>query len=151
MMRPRGYPPMPSAMSSPMLPDETTCTPSAREAPSLRRMIDPLPYSFSLVETARSTALLLFLGSSMHRARRQPRRAPRARRPPPPPRPAAGTRPSHPPPPVPAAPVASIARPLGVDAGELEPAIEPPPAAGDLGAELDAFTTVDACVAQRAA
>jgi hypothetical protein len=38
-----------------------------------------------------------------------------------------------------------------MDAGELEPSVDPPPPAGDLKAELDAFTTVDACVAQRAA
>ena len=37
-------------------------------APSLRRMIEPLPYSFSMVATARSMALLLFFGSSMARA-----------------------------------------------------------------------------------
>lgn len=49
------------------------------------------------------------------------------------------------------APVASIARALGVDAGELEPSVDPPAPAGDLAAELAAFTTVDACVAQRAA
>ncbi len=48
-------------------------------------------------------------------------------------------------------PVASIARALGVDAGELEPSVDPPAPAGDLAAELTAFTTVDACVAQRAA
>src|SRR5580658_394879 len=35
--------------------------------PSLRRMIEPFPYSFSLVATARSTALLLFLVSSIAR------------------------------------------------------------------------------------
>jgi hypothetical protein len=49
------------------------------------------------------------------------------------------------------APVASLAVALGMDAGELEPSVDPPPPAGDLKAELDAFTTVDACVAQRAA
>jgi hypothetical protein len=48
-------------------------------------------------------------------------------------------------------PVASFARALGVDAGELEPSVDPPAPAGDLKAELDAFTTVDACVVQRAA
>jgi hypothetical protein len=47
--------------------------------------------------------------------------------------------------------VASLARALGVDAGELEPSVDPPAPAGDLKAELAAFTTVDACVAQRAA
>src|SRR5258708_8593829 len=58
---------MPSAMSSPMLPDETTWSPSVSVAPSLRRMIEPLPYSFSMVATASSMALLLFLASSMAR------------------------------------------------------------------------------------
>jgi hypothetical protein len=53
--------------------------------------------------------------------------------------------------PVEPAPVASLARALGVDAGELEPSVDPPAPAGDLKAELAAFTTVDACVAQRAA
>jgi len=48
-------------------------------------------------------------------------------------------------------PVASMARVLGVDAGELELSVDPPAPAGDLKAELEAFTTVDACVAQRAA
>jgi len=52
---------------------------------------------------------------------------------------------------VPAAPIASVARVLGVDAGELEPETDPLPAAGDMKAELDAFSTVDACVGQRAA
>lgn len=48
------------------------------------------------------------------------------------------------------APVASIAASLGLDAGDLEPAVDPPAPAGDLRAELDAFTTVDACTQQRA-
>src|SRR5215469_11695090 len=52
-------------MSSPRLPEETTWMPSARVAPSLRRMMEPLPCSFSIVATASSMALLLFLGSSM--------------------------------------------------------------------------------------
>src|SRR5580698_9250558 len=56
---------MPSAMSSPMLPLGTVGTLSVRLAPSLRRMIAPLPYSFSMPATARSTALALFFGSSM--------------------------------------------------------------------------------------
>src|SRR5579872_106213 len=56
---------MPRAMSRPTLPVDTTWTPSAMLAPSLRRMIEPLPYSFSMVATASSIALLLFLGSSM--------------------------------------------------------------------------------------
>src|SRR5260370_36378162 len=56
---------MPSAMSSPMLPVETTWTLSVSVVPSLRRMIEPLPYSFSMLATARSIALLLFLMSSI--------------------------------------------------------------------------------------
>jgi len=57
---------------------------------------------------------------------------------------------SPPPPPAPPAPVASIAKALGVDASEVEAPVDPPAAAGDLKAEIDAFTTVDACVTQRA-
>lgn len=49
------------------------------------------------------------------------------------------------------APVASVAHALGIDAGELEPRVDPPAPAGDLKAEVDAFTTVDACIQQRAA
>src|ERR1019366_1781105 len=56
---------MPRAISRPMLPVETTSMPWPRIAPSLRRMIEPLPYSFSMAAKARSIALLLFLGSSM--------------------------------------------------------------------------------------
>src|ERR1019366_5592349 len=56
---------MPRAISRPMLPVETTSMPWPRMAPSLRRMIEPLPYSFSMAAKARSIALLLFLGSSM--------------------------------------------------------------------------------------
>jgi len=51
---------------------------------------------------------------------------------------------------IPPAPVASVARVLGIDAGELEPTVDPPAPAGDLKADLDAFTTVDACVAAHA-
>ncbi|MGH7296434.1 MAG: hypothetical protein ACRELB_15960 [Polyangiaceae bacterium] len=51
---------------------------------------------------------------------------------------------------VPPAPVASVARALGLDAGDLEPPVDPPAPEGDFAAELAAFTTVDACVAQRA-
>ena len=48
------------------------------------------------------------------------------------------------------APVASIAKALGLDAGELEPSVDPAAPVGDFKAEMAAFTTVDACVAQRA-
>jgi hypothetical protein len=54
-------------------------------------------------------------------------------------------------PPPPAAPVASVERALGVDAGELEPSVDPPAPAGDFQAEMAAFTTVDACAKQHAA
>jgi hypothetical protein len=47
-------------------------------------------------------------------------------------------------------PVASVAMALGVDASEVEPAVDPPAAAGDLQAEIQAFTTLDACVEQHA-
>src|ERR1039458_979806 len=168
MMRPRGYPPMPSAISRPMLPEGTTSTLSAMEQPSFRRMMAPLPYSFSMLATARSTALPLFcqssfffLGSSMGLSALILRICSDGKR---------GVRPGvkaglsalflalggcdkEPPPPKPAdpPPVASFARALGIDAGELEPSVDPPAPAGDLKAELAAFTTVDACVAQRAA
>lgn len=48
------------------------------------------------------------------------------------------------------APISSLARLLGFDAGELEARIDPPAPAGDLKAEIDQFTTVDACVDTRA-
>jgi hypothetical protein len=51
----------------------------------------------------------------------------------------------------PPAPVASLARSLGVDAGELEPSVDQPAPAGDFKAEMDAFTTLDACAQQHAA
>ena len=44
-----------------------------------------------------------------------------------------------------------IAETLGVDAAAVTSPIDPAPPAGDLRAELDAFTTLDACVAQHAA
>ncbi len=43
-----------------------------------------------------------------------------------------------------------MARLLGVDAGELEEAVDPPAPAGDLKAEIDRFTTVDACALEHA-
>jgi hypothetical protein len=51
----------------------------------------------------------------------------------------------------PPAPVASLARALHVDAGELEPSVDLPAPAGDFKAEMDAFTTLDACAQQHAA
>jgi len=46
----------------------------------------------------------------------------------------------------------AVAERLGVDAADLAPPpTDPPPPAGDLRAELDGFTTLDACVAQHAA
>src|SRR3984957_16235346 len=129
--------------------------------PSLRRMMAPLPYSFSMLATARSTALLLFLGSSMALSalilaiRSEGKRvmdaavkaltctaflalgacdhgAPK-------------------PPPAEDDPPANVALALGLDAAGPEPAVAPPSPAGDLKAEIEAFTTVDACVVQRAA
>jgi hypothetical protein len=47
-------------------------------------------------------------------------------------------------------PVASVAKALGMDASEVEPAVDPPAAAGDLQAEIQGFTTLDACVEQHA-
>jgi hypothetical protein len=44
----------------------------------------------------------------------------------------------------------AMARLLGVDAGELEIPVDPPAPAGDLKAEIDRFTTVDACALERA-
>ena len=48
---------------------------------------------------------------------------------------------------------AGIAALLGLDAGELsaEPPSDPPAPAGDLKSEVEAFTTLEACVASRAA
>lgn len=61
----------------------------------------------------------------------------------------------HSPPPVPAdlpppAPAASLAKLLGVDAGEVETPVDPPAPAGDLKADIERFTTLDACAAERA-
>ncbi|MGH7271237.1 MAG: hypothetical protein ACREJ3_12490, partial [Polyangiaceae bacterium] len=39
---------------------------------------------------------------------------------------------------------------LGIDAGEIEPQLDPSAPAGDLKAEVERFTTIEACVAQRA-
>jgi hypothetical protein len=44
-----------------------------------------------------------------------------------------------------------IARILGKDAAALVPAVDPPPNAGDLKGDLERFTTLDACVQERAA
>jgi hypothetical protein len=49
-----------------------------------------------------------------------------------------------------AAPISSLAFVLGVEAGELEGHLDPPAPPGDLKAEIDGFTTVDACVEERA-
>jgi hypothetical protein len=46
--------------------------------------------------------------------------------------------------------VESVARVLAVDAAELVPSVDPPAPAGDLRSELDHFTTLEACVEQRA-
>ena len=44
----------------------------------------------------------------------------------------------------------TIANLLGIDAGELEAPVDPPAPAGDLKAEIDRFTTLDACALERA-
>jgi len=44
----------------------------------------------------------------------------------------------------------AAAESLGLDASDLLVAVDPAPAAGDLKAELERFTTVEACVAERA-
>jgi len=64
---------------------------------------------------------------------------------------AACDRDERPPPPVPPASVASVASALKVDASQLETPSDPPAAAGDLKVEIDRFTTVEACVAERGA
>ncbi|MDP9001358.1 MAG: hypothetical protein M3O46_14750 [Myxococcota bacterium] len=46
--------------------------------------------------------------------------------------------------------IRKVERLLGVDAGGLELATDPPAPPGDLQTEIDRFTTVDACVQQRA-
>src|ERR1700716_2985951 len=51
---------------------------------------------------------------------------------------------------VPSGPIARMERLLHMDAGDLEPTADPLAPPGDLKAELDQFTTVDACVQQRA-
>jgi hypothetical protein len=65
-----------------------------------------------------------------------------------------GDAPSAPPVPSSPAPVSAsaLARTLHVDAAAvLESPIDPPAPAGDLHGDIEAFTTIDACVAQRAA
>ncbi len=47
------------------------------------------------------------------------------------------------------APVEAVAKALDVDASEFEPKLDPAAPPGDLRADLEAFTTVDACVQQR--
>jgi hypothetical protein len=44
----------------------------------------------------------------------------------------------------------SVVDTLGIDAGLLGEAVDPPAPAGDLKAEIERFTTLDACVAERA-
>jgi hypothetical protein len=58
-----------------------------------------------------------------------------------------------PPDPGPSAPASpnSVAEALGLDADTVTTPVDPPPPAGDLRAELDAFTTLEACVTQHAA
>src|SRR6478672_263475 len=132
-------------------------------------MIDPLPYSFSMLATASSMALLRFFGSSMRRLLR-PVRLPWAS-----PRlytaspfsgkPSAAffplillagcdqTTPTTAPPDPPMPPMATpsaIAKRLGFDASTLGEIEEAPPPAGDLRDELDTYVGLDACVSRRA-
>src|SRR5438874_908997 len=55
-------------------------------------------------------------------------------------------------PPTPSAPPnpSSVVDTLGLDAGVIGEGIDPPPPAGDLKAEIERFTTLDACVAEKA-
>src|SRR5580692_11052848 len=167
-----------------MLPLEIVWTPSSRLAPSLRRMMEPLPYSFSIEATARSIALPLFFVSSIGDDPRLRGRglalASRAAleklycqsvqlsrkewlrrlglvllaeallflcncdgdsRP-------TGSQsrqllPKR-------APVETVAKVLAVDASDFEPKLDPVAPPGDLHAEMESFTTVEACVQQRA-
>src|SRR5580698_4023520 len=133
-------------------------------------MIDPLPYSFSIVETASSIALaLVFLASSMTIVLGLAVRACRSRL-------ASkshtaslfsfqllalagpGTagcdgesskttpvdRSAESP-----ASIVGLPHVTGIDAGDLEGREDPPAPAGDLKAEIEHFTTVDACIDQR--
>src|SRR5579864_546597 len=142
---------MPRAMSRPMLPLGTTPTSLLSACPSLSRMMEPLPYSFSMVATASSIAFVRFLSSIgtllLNRTytawvfRRQAFLGPvlglaillvgcAKERPVP-----TATR------------VTAPAPEAGADADE--PPLPAVPA-GDLAAEIDHFTTVDACVSERA-
>src|SRR5512139_1209372 len=56
MIRPRGYPPTPSAISRPSEPVGTVATSSWSDSPSFKRMMAPLPYSFSTLAMASSSA-----------------------------------------------------------------------------------------------
>jgi hypothetical protein len=47
------------------------------------------------------------------------------------------------------APVETVAKVLAIDASDFEPKLDPVAPPGDLRAEMEAFTTVDACVQQR--
>jgi hypothetical protein len=46
---------------------------------------------------------------------------------------------------------ARLARAMGKDAADLTPPVDPPPASGDLKGDLEHFSTLDACVAERTA
>ena len=52
---------------------------------------------------------------------------------------------------VPPASPSAVASALGVDAAAFAEVVDPPAPAGDLRAEIDRFTTLDACVTQRSA
>ena len=132
---------MPSAMSRPIDP-EGTATTSVVSAPSFRRMMEPLPYSFSMEATASSMAFWRFLLSSMGPPilglcsvvnlcgcddEKKPHEV------------------------QPASPSA-IANALGIDAATLGgQLVDPEKPAGDLAADVASFTTVEACMKQRTA
>src|SRR6266542_6732339 len=156
---------MPSARSSPTEPVGTTGTSSWRDSPSFRRMMAPLPNSFSTPAMASSRALLRFL-SSMGRRLLIPSilRTRSARKilvagsvivfPPmmttacdrsAPPRP-------EPEPPArrPASQMDREFERLKLEAG-IEIADDPAPPSGDLKGDIESFTTLDACVRARTA
>src|SRR6185312_15827417 len=59
--------------------------------------------------------------------------------------------PEHPAGPVePESPAAGLVRQLGIDAGDLDPHLDPAAPGGDLRADIERFTPLDRCVAERA-
>src|SRR5882672_10911764 len=162
---------MPSARSRPTEPVGTTGIASWSDSPSLRRMMAPLPNSFSTPAMASSRALLRFLSSMARRllvrhilrtrsARKIVGRgsvillpwlalaAGCNREPRPEPEPPSAE-------PIPErtraarAPEPDLLAELETEAG-IEVVVDPPPRTGDLKSEVESFTTLDACVKARA-